>query len=76
MFSVGIMAIVGVVSHIFFISVTWYVLQVIKIDPLVRKGREMEVKILMLFLTIAIGTTVSNFFLDILQWSQDLTYLL
>lgn len=76
MLSIGIMGIISIVSHIFFISVTWYVLQVIKIDALVRQGREMEVKILMLFLTIAIGTTVSNFFLDILQWSQDLTYLL
>lgn len=76
MFSIGIMSIISIISHIFFISVTWYVLQVIKIDPFIRGGRETEVKILMLFVTIAIGTAVSRFFLDILQWSQDLTYLL
>ncbi|HLR01220.1 MAG TPA: DUF1146 family protein [Virgibacillus sp.] len=76
MISIGLMSVISIVSHLFFICVTWYVLQAINLSAFMRKGHEKEIKILLLFITIAIGTSVSHFFLDILQWSQDLNYLL
>lgn len=75
MFSIGQSALVSIISHLLFIFITWRVVQTINIDPLIRKGRGAEARILMLLITIAIGTGVSRFFLDILQWSQDLMYL-
>jgi len=75
MISIGTMSVIQIVSHLFFICITWYVLQGININALIRKGHEKEMKILMLFITVAIGAGVSRFFLDILQWSQDLNYL-
>ncbi|MUV37379.1 putative membrane protein YwzB [Lentibacillus sp. JNUCC-1] len=74
--SIGITAVTGIVSHIIFILITWRVLQAINFDPLFRKGRAAEARLLLLLIAIVVGTGVSRFFLDILQWSQDLRYLL
>jgi len=75
MLSIGQLAITSMISHIIFIYLTWRVVQIINFDPLIRKGRAAEARILLLFITITIGTGVSRFFLEILQWSQDLIYL-
>lgn len=72
---IGQLAIVSMLSHVIFIYLTWRVLSAVNLDPLIRKGKVTEARILIFFLTITIGTGVSRFFLDILQWSQDLMYL-
>jgi uncharacterized integral membrane protein (TIGR02327 family) len=71
----GSEALIGMISHVFFIVITWWALQGIRIEGIFKKGRIMEARIVFLFVTIAIGTTVSNFFLDFLEWSQDLVFL-
>lgn len=76
MVKIGQLAIVGILSHIIFIYLTWRVIvAAINIEPLIRKGRVTEARIFILFISIVIGSGVSRFFLDILQWSQDLMYL-
>ncbi|HLR67729.1 DUF1146 family protein [Virgibacillus alimentarius] len=75
MFSIGQLAITSMISHLIFIYLTWRVVQTINVDPLIRKGHVTEARVLLIFITITIGTGVSRFFLDILQWSQDLLYL-
>lgn len=74
---IGQIALISIFSHLIFIYLTWrLIVNAVNVDPMIRKGRVTEARILFLFLTIAIGSTVSRFFLDILQWSQDLIYLL
>ncbi|QTN00853.1 DUF1146 domain-containing protein [Sediminibacillus dalangtanensis] len=73
--SLGQEALISMISHLIFIIITWRVLQGINLEPLIKKGRVMEANILLMFITIAIGTTVSRFFLDFLQWSQQLIFL-
>ena len=75
MISIGYTAIISMLSHIIFIYITWVAIQGINFEYFVRKNRIIEARILIIFLTIAIGTTVSKFVLDIIQWSQDLIYL-
>lgn len=72
---IGQLAIVSMISHLIFIYLTWRVITTLKIEPFIRKGRETEFKVFLLFITIVIGSGVSRFFLEILQWSQDLKYL-
>lgn len=76
MLSIGQIALMSILSHIVFIFITWRLIQTINFEPLIRKGKGTEAQILILFVTIAIGSTVSRFFLEFLQWSQDLIYLL
>nr|WGD85864.1 DUF1146 family protein [Bacillus subtilis] len=71
----GQQAAIGIVVHLFFIAVTWWALQAVNIDPLIKKGKVVQARLLMILLTIAIGTVVANFFLDYLNYSQQLPYL-
>ncbi|MBU5268000.1 DUF1146 family protein [Virgibacillus proomii] len=75
MFSIGQQAIIGIISHLLFIYLTWRLMMSINFEPLIRKGRAKEAQILILFLTIVIGSGVSRFFLEVLQWSRDLNHL-
>ncbi|MCP3027588.1 DUF1146 family protein [Halobacillus sp. A5] len=62
-------------SHIIFIIITWKVLQAVNLDAFFRKGKVFEIRVLMILITIAIATSVSNFFLDLINWSSSITYL-
>lgn len=73
--AVGQMALIGIVAHIFFIYLTWRVMIAINFEPIIRKGRSSEAQVFLFFIAILIGSGVSRFFLEILQWSQDLIYL-
>jgi len=75
MISIGTTAIISIISHLIFIYITWRAIIKMNFEPIIRKGHTTEGKILMLFLAIVIGSGVSRFFLDILQWSKDLVYL-
>jgi len=76
MVSIGQIAIISILSHIIFIYITWkLIVAAVNIDPFIHKGAVKEARLLILFLTIVIGSGVSRFFLDILRWSQDLIYL-
>jgi len=73
--ALGQQAIISMVSHLVFITITWYALQCLPIEKVIRKGRVFEARLLLILLTIAIGSTVSNFFLDYLFWSKQIPYL-
>ncbi|GEN89565.1 DUF1146 family protein [Oceanobacillus sp. FSL W8-0428] len=75
MFSAGQLALISIFSHLMFIYLTWKVITAIRIETIFKKGRSAEARVFLLFITIVIGTGVSNFFLDILKWSGDLIYL-
>ncbi|CQR46171.1 hypothetical protein BN1058_00421 [Paraliobacillus sp. PM-2] len=68
-------ALISMISHIIFIIITWQIIQSVRLDPIFKKMRTFEAKLLIIFVTIAIGTTVSNFFLDLLNWTNQITYL-
>lgn len=76
MLSIGQTALISIMSHLVFIFITWRLIQTINFEPIIRKGKGNEAQILILLVTVAIGSTVSRFFLEFLQWSQDLIYLL
>ena len=75
MISIGQIALISMISHLFFIYLTWKVIISLNIEPFVRKGNVKEAKVFLVLITIAVGTGVSRFFLDFLRWSQDLLYL-
>lgn len=59
----------GIVSHIFFIGLSFYALQAIMPEKIIKKNHVFQSQILFILLSFAIGSTVSNFFLDISYWS-------
>ncbi|ARJ40455.1 hypothetical protein CSV67_08985 [Sporosarcina sp. P2] len=59
----------AIVSHIFFIGISFVALQAILPENIIRKNRVFQTQLLFILLSIAIGSTVSKFFLDISYWS-------
>jgi len=71
----GYQPLLAILSHIFFIAVAFYALQAIMPEKIVRKNRVFQAQILFIFLSILIGTAVSNFFLEISYWSGRLPFM-
>lgn len=71
----GRLALISMLSHFIFIVITWQIMQALRLDSIFKKERTFEAKIFIVFIAIVIGTTVSNFFLDFLKWSQQFVYL-
>lgn len=74
--TMGIQAVLGMVSHVFFIAVTFYALKSLRVDQFFKKGHTFQIQLIFILVSIAIGSAVSNFFLDFSGWSQQLPYLL
>ncbi|HZW67905.1 MAG TPA: DUF1146 family protein [Pseudogracilibacillus sp.] len=73
--TIGFFSLIGMLSHVMFIYITWLVIQSVNFDQFFHTNKVVEARLLIIFITIAIGTAVSRFVLDIIQWSQDLIYL-
>ena len=65
----GFHPLLAIISHIFFIGVSFYALQSIMPEKIIRKNKVFQAQILFIFLSIMIGSSVSNFFLEISYWS-------
>lgn len=68
----GQQALLSILSHLFFIAIAWWGLQAIRLEKLLRPNRVFQARLLYVLLAIVIGSSVSNFFLDYLQWSRQL----
>lgn len=65
----------AIVSHIIFIGISFYALQAIMPEKVIKKNRVMQAQLLFILLSIAIGSAVSNFFLEISYWSGRLPFM-
>ena len=72
----GQIALVSILSHLVLIAITWYALQAIRLEKLLKTNHVFQARLLYILLAIAIGSSVSNFFLDYLQWSKQLPLIL
>ncbi len=72
----GQIALVSILSHLIFIGISWWALQAIRLDKVLKPNHIMQARLLYILLAIVIGSIVSNFFLDYLQWSRQLPLIL
>ncbi|WP_407370997.1 DUF1146 family protein [Carnobacterium sp.] len=71
----GVQALITIVSHLFFVLLTFWALKGIRIEKLIKKNSIGQARVLYLFVSITIGYTVSSFFMDFLLTSQNLIFL-
>ncbi|KYD29831.1 DUF1146 domain-containing protein [Geobacillus sp. NFOSA3] len=71
----GQQALVSIVVHLVFIAITWWTLQGVRLEMIIKPNRVFQGRLLYILLTIMIGSTVANFFLDYLSWSKQLPFL-
>ncbi|MGE8207054.1 DUF1146 family protein [Heyndrickxia sp. NPDC080065] len=68
----GQQALTSIISHLFFICLTFWALGALNFEKLLKPNRVLQARLLYIILTIAIGSIISNFFLDYLLWSRQL----
>ncbi|MFS0575871.1 DUF1146 family protein [Sporosarcina sp. 179-K 3D1 HS] len=73
---IGYNPILAIVSHIFFIGISFYALQSIMPEKIIRKNRIFQAQLLFILISISIGWAVSNFFLEISYWSRRIPFLI
>jgi uncharacterized integral membrane protein (TIGR02327 family) len=71
----GQQALVSIVVHLVFIAITWWTLQGVRLEMIIKPNCVFQGRLLYILLTIMIGSTVANFFLDYLSWSKQLPFL-
>jgi uncharacterized integral membrane protein (TIGR02327 family) len=69
------MALLSMIVNLAFMFITWWALQALNIEKWIKTGKVIQARVFLILLTIAIGSMVSNFFLDYLLWSQQLPML-
>lgn len=65
-----------ILSHMLFIFLSFWAMRAMRIEKWIRKNHEQEARVLYFFLSIALGYTVSSFFLDFVEVSRNLALLL
>ncbi len=60
-------ATIAIISHLCFIALAWWSLQAVNFDKLLRANKVFQARLLFILVTIALGSVVSNFFIDYLQ---------
>ncbi|MBA2874495.1 DUF1146 family protein [Thermaerobacillus caldiproteolyticus] len=73
--SLGQQALVSIMAHLVFIALTWWTLQGVHIEKILKPNRVFQARLFYILLTIAIGSTVGNFFLDYLSWAKQLPFI-
>lgn len=70
----GFEAMVYILCHLMFIYLTFWALQSLRLEKCFKKGYDKQIRILYLLLSIAIGFTVSSFFLQVMQLFKNFVF--
>ena len=72
---VGQFAIIHLFLHVICICIAYWALHSLRLDQFFKKGYSTQLQVCMIFLAILMGTAVSNFIVDLLQYSTQIKYL-
>ncbi|TFD97009.1 DUF1146 family protein [Jeotgalibacillus sp. R-1-5s-1] len=71
----GQQALISMMIHLVFIALTFWSMQALRFEKAISPNRVLQARVLFILVSIAIGSTVANFFLSYTTWSQQLPYL-
>lgn len=74
--TIGQQSILGILAYIFFIGISFYALQSLRIDMIFKKGMTFQIQLTYILLSIVIGSSVARFFIEFNTYAQNLKYLL
>ena len=72
---IGQCAIVHLILHVLCICIAYWALNSLKLDQFFKKGYATQVQVCLMFLAVLLGTAVSNFLIDLLQFSTQVKFL-
>ncbi|MEK3978743.1 DUF1146 family protein [Psychrobacillus sp. FSL K6-2836] len=68
-------AVIAILANIFFIGISFYALQALMMDKIIKKNRVFQAQLFYILTSIVIGSIVANFFLNLTSWSNQLPFL-
>lgn len=71
----GQFAIIHLILHVVCICIAYWSLNALRLDQLFKKGYPKQVQVALIFFAILLGTSMSNFINDLLQFSTQIQYL-
>lgn len=72
----GQFAIVHLILHVICICIAYWSINALQLDQLFKKGYPKQVQVALIFIAILLGTSMSNFIIDLLQFSTQIQYLI
>ncbi|GGG96399.1 DUF1146 domain-containing protein [Staphylococcus pragensis] len=72
---IGQFAVIHLILHVICICIAYWALNSLRLDNLFKKGYATQVQVCLIFMAILLGTAVSNFLIDLLQYSTQVKYL-
>ncbi|SHE52586.1 conserved hypothetical integral membrane protein [Atopostipes suicloacalis DSM 15692] len=69
---IRVQSLITLFSHLFFIGLSYWASQSLRADHLFKKNAPQQLRVFYVLFAITIGYTVSNFFLDFMNYSQNL----
>ncbi|MDN4620345.1 DUF1146 family protein [Paenibacillus sp. PsM32] len=73
--AVGVNGLLSIFISLLCIGLSWWALQNLKLDLLIRYPKSAAGKLLHLLLSIVLGHFVSNFLLDYIRWTQSIRFM-
>ncbi|MBW4081702.1 DUF1146 family protein [Paenibacillus sp. S150] len=70
--SIGSSSLISMVVSLFCIAISWWALQNLKLDLVIRYPKSPQGRLLHLLLAIVLGHFVAGFLLDYLSWSGQI----
>lgn len=64
-------ALMHIILHILCIGLAFWVLQGVRIETLFNKGEIGRIRLVLIMLSILLGTSMSNFIMDIFRYTQE-----
>lgn len=71
----GVQSLITLMSHVFFVCLTFWALQSLRTDKWFRKYSNTQARLLYVLISVAVGYTVSSFFMEFVLHSQNLMHL-
>ena len=68
-------ALIAILANVFFIGISFYALQALMMDKIIKKNRVFQAQLFYILASIMIGSIVANFFLNLTNWSNQLPFL-
>ncbi|MDO5359923.1 MAG: DUF1146 family protein [Jeotgalicoccus sp.] len=64
-------ALMHIILHILCIGLAFWVLQGIRIENLFKQGDVRRIRLVLIMLSVLLGTAMSNFIMDIFRYTQE-----
>lgn len=68
-------ALIAILANVFFIGISFYALQALMMDKIIKKNRVFQAQLFYILTSIMMGSIVANFFLNLTNWSNQLPFL-